>query len=601
MKLLSARVIGFQSFGDSADIPFKDGINLIVGQNNSGKSALLRALQHQLTDDRHRTPERWNNVEIAMPEVRLTLGVSGSEFRSAIFMSGRDNFIPIPPDPDPMAFIDTFWTDPMMNVAVIHRPGNSFTAAAYPGHGKFQIPNGAQHTCAMMQVNDGNLHTTLQYRMDDTTAELVRYLWHSRMFFFSAERMNIGNSPAEPASRLTPNASNLPSVMLTLQGSQGDLFTKLVRHLRDIFSTVGNVSLAPIGNGLVEVRVWPTEAMERIELSFPLLQSGTGVAQVMAILTAVMTVENSIILIDEINSFLHPSAVKALLRILQTEYSDHQYIISTHAPEVIGFSNPCTVHLVKRNGYESSIHRLTLTDISDFRKVADHLGISMADVFAADRIVWVEGQTEELCFPLLYQQAMGQPLPRGTIFTSVVATGDFIAKRRDRPMIYQIYQRLSQAAAPLVNAVAFSFDSEELTDDEKTDMMRDSQGRLHFLPRRHIECYLVNAEALLLFMAERDSEPLKVDVAEIESKLVDLASNEFRIAEWQGNLSDPAWLSKVDAAKLLATACAELTDQRVTFKKKNDTLALIQAVQSIAANQLDELTAYVRSLVEAVT
>ncbi len=41
-------------------------------------------------------------------------------------------------------------------------------------------------------------------------------------------------------------------------------------------------------------------------------------AQVTAILTAIMTVDDAIIVIDEINSFLHPSAVKALLRIIQT-------------------------------------------------------------------------------------------------------------------------------------------------------------------------------------------------------------------------------------------------------------------------------------------
>ena len=412
--------------------------------------------------------------------------------------------------------------------------------------------------------------------------------------------MNIGASAAEPAPRLTSNAQNLPSVLLTLQGDRGNLFQKLVRHLRDIFSTVGNISVRPVAAGTAEVRVWPTEAMERVELSFPLLQSGTGVAQVMAILTAVMTVENAVIMVDEINSFLHPAAVKALLRILQTDYAHHQYFISTHAPEVIGFSNPQTVHMVKRDGYETRIQRLDLTEISAFKQVADHLGVSIADVFAADRIVRVEGPTEELCFPLLYQHAAGQPLPRGTIFTSVVATGDFIAKRRDRAMVYQVYQRLSQAAAPLVTAVAFSFDSEDLTDAEKAEMVRDSRGAMHFLPRRHIECYLVDAEALLLFIAERDSEMVRIDVAAIEAKLIALAADQFRIAEWNGDLTDEAWLTKVDAANLIAAATAELTQHRVTFNKKNDTLALTQLVHSVDAGKMNRLAAYVRSLVEAV-
>ena len=135
------------------------------------------------------------------------------------------------------------------------------------------------------------------------------------------------------------------------------------------------------------MRVWPTEARERVELSFPLISSGTGVSQVIALLTAILTVDKAVIIIDEINSFLHPAAVKAMLRILQTQFMQHQYIISTHAPEVIGFSNPKTIHLVKRTGYESSIERLDLAKVGNFREVAEHLGVSMADVFAAERII----------------------------------------------------------------------------------------------------------------------------------------------------------------------------------------------------------------------
>src|SRR6059058_1643718 len=71
-----------------------------------------------------------------------------------------------------------------------------------------------------------------------------------------------------------------------------------------------------------------------------LSDSGTGVAQVIAILAAVLTRTYAVIVIDEINSFLHPAAAKALIRILKTEHGDHQYIISTHSAEVISASQP---------------------------------------------------------------------------------------------------------------------------------------------------------------------------------------------------------------------------------------------------------------------
>jgi predicted ATP-dependent endonuclease of OLD family len=119
----------------------------------------------------------------------------------------------------------------------------------------------------------------------------------------------------------------------------------------------------------------------------------------------------AVIVIDEINSFLHPAATKSLLRIAQTRYNKHQYIISTHSPDVIGESNAATVHLVRRAGYESSIERVDLSKVDHFRDLADQLGISMTDVFGAERIVWVEdrGNLFSLCLYIVMWPTTARP------------------------------------------------------------------------------------------------------------------------------------------------------------------------------------------------
>lgn len=601
MQLRSARVVGFQSFADSGEIEFTDGINLIVGQNNAGKSAFLRALQPALEDDRHRTPARWEEYLVPQPEIDLKIEFVGDEIRSVLLRPGSYRYIPIPEGSDPNVRVNHLLAQSNAVVTVKHRPGRSFEAI-YPGLGQFEWPEHGNRFCARIMGNNGELAVNYDNTLEDSSGPIAWDLWGIKMFHFSAERMNIGEAPQGHAARLLPDASNLPNALQTLSGDRGDLFARLVSHLREIFPTVGNLSVRPRpGNNQIEIRVWPTEVMERVELSFPLKSSGTGVSQVIALLTAIMTVENAVIIIDEINSFLHPAAVKALLRILQTEYSQHQYIISTHAPEVIGFSNPRTIHLVKRSGYESSVTPLVLEEVDQFREVAEHLGVSMADVFAAERVIWVEGPTEELCFPLLYQIAAGQTLPRGTIFTSVVATGDFVSKKRDRTLIYEIYQRLSGATTPLVQSVQFSFDSEELSDKEKADMERQSGGTVRFLPRRLIECYMINPDAITAFIVARDlGADAPVEAGSVADQLTALASKEpFLIAEWTGDLASEAWQANVDAAKLIASACEDLSDARVTFNKKDDTLSLLQLVQGIAPEQIAPLATYVNELVEA--
>ena len=184
-----------------------------------------------------------------------------------------------------------------------------------------------------------------------------------------------------------------------------------------------------------------------------------------------------------------------------------------------------------------------------------------------------------------------------------MATGDFMAKRRDKELVYQIYRRLSQVAVPLVVSVAFSFDGENLSAAEKRKMTRESRGTVHFLPRRHIECYLINPAAIANFVKGKDTASVGIVNADIvTAKLMELASAEqFKISEWAGDINDAAWLGRVDAANIIAHACTQLSEHRITFNKKNDTLTLLQQVQSENPAQIDELVQYVRALVEVVT
>lgn len=601
MRLLQARVTGFQSFEDSGDVRFESGMNLIVGPNNVGKSAFLRALQPTLSDDRHRTPAEWRDEALPMPLVNLRVEVSGSEIRDATLETG-DTIIPTPPGaPDSKVFYARELLDgPPFTVDLIHQAGQVFTAS-YPSHGKFSPENGVSRTAAKLFKANGRLEMIEHNNPEDTLPQSIHHLWRHRMFYFSAERYSIGESATAHMERLDQRASNLAAVLATLAGDRGDLFDKLVAHLRELFPTVGHLStrVSPTTHNITEIRVWPTQARQHVKLSFPLTQSGTGVAQTVALLVAIMTVENAVVIVDEINSFLHPAAVKALLRILQTEYAQHQYIISTHAPEVVGFSNPSTVHLVKRSGYKSTISSLDPAELGTFREVSSHLGVSMADVFAADRVIWVEGQTEEALFPFIYREMVG-PVPRGTIFTTVAATGDFGAKRRDKRMIYEAYSRLSSAVATLPVKVIFGFDTETLSDQEKADMVRDSQNRLRFLPRRHLECYLLEPEAIAARIRAKDAGSM-VDGDAVREALLRLgAENSFSISGLSPNLDDARWLGQIDAAKLLSELFIDLTDARIEYKKTTDGIEISKLILARDPEFLEPLANYVRELVDAV-
>ncbi|WP_245437058.1 ATP-dependent nuclease [Mesorhizobium helmanticense] len=498
--------------------------------------------------------------------------------------------------------IKNLFSWPTIIVDVINHSSTNFQSRAYPACGNFSLGQHKKNSISLSAVNGEIKYHTVTRSDTDDGAQIVWELWQRNMFYFSAERFAIGESAHSHADRLTPDAQNLPAVLHTLIGSRGTMFQKLVSHLRDIFPTVGNLSVRPNpNNNQLEIRVWPTEEMNAVELSFPLNASGTGVAQAIAILTAIMTINDSVIIIDEINSFLHPSAVKSLIRVIKTHYGSHQYIISTHAPEVISFCDPDTIHIVKRTGYESSIEPLKLDDVDAFRNVAEHLGVSMADVFAAERIIWVEGPTEELCFPLIYQHSGSSEL-RGIIFTAVSATGDFMTGRRSRALVYDVYKRLSSATTPLRVSVVFSFDTEKLSPEQCAEMRRESGGLVHFLPRRHLECYLVDPEAIAAFIAEKDVDgSTSVSGEIIRKKILELGpQKEFNNRKWRGDIADPNWLGALDAARFINRVCSETSECKVTFSKKADSLFLLKYIFLKKPDQLSPLVKYVKELVDQV-
>lgn len=603
MRLTRARVIGFQSFSDTGEIKFSDGINLIVGQNNSGKSALLRALLPTLPDDRHRSDEVWLDHLLPPPSVHLSIEVSGSELKDAFLRWPPGQIqIPVPQSISSSVnnMLDAYLRLPSIILELKHGTGSHFEAVKYPSHGLFSAEGMQQHVL-ICHANNGILDVAgHQPGGGDSLPASLYAKWQHDMFYFSAQRPANGETGYGYAERLDAAASNLPNVLNTLRGERDALYQKLVGHLREVFPTIGNMSVRTRPDNNLEILLWPTERMDELQLSFPLKNSGTGVAQVVAMFTAIMTVKNAVIIIDEINSFLHPAAVKAVLRILQTEYGEHQYIVSTHAPEVVGFSNPRTIHLVKRHGYESTIEQLDLTSVDRLREVAENLGVSMADVFAADRVIWVEGPTEELCFPYLYKAFDGE-IPRGTVFTSVTATGDFFSRgKRSKKIVYEVYERLCSAVATLPVSVAISFDTERLKPSEIEDMVADSNGLMHFLPRRHLECYLVSPAAIASFINVKDAvSQSSVTVTEVKEVLCSLATEQrFKATGWNGDLLNEAWLTKVDAANLIKATVEKITETRLTFSKKEDTLFLLQSVLENDKSGLDELAKYVGSLVK---
>ena len=237
----------------------------------------------------------------------------------------------------------------------------------------------------------------------------------------------------------------------------------------------------------MEIVTWTEDpTTERGDLAIELTESGTGVSQVLAMLYVVLNSKfPRTIIIDEPNSFLHPGAARKLIEILK-RFPKHQYIIATHSPEIIAAADPSALMLIRWERPESRLERLDVSQISAAERCLTAVGARLSDVFGADSILWVEGQTEEICFQLLRKRFLPETDSRVSI-AAVRNTGDLGGKHAQ--MVREIYKRVSTGNSLLPRAVGFVFDQDGRSPSEMADIVRQSKNAVKFIGRRTYENY----------------------------------------------------------------------------------------------------------------
>ena len=129
------------------------------------------------------------------------------------------------------------------------------------------------------------------------------------------------------------------------------------------------------------------------DLQLPLENYGTGVHQVIILAIAVLSVENSIVCIEEPEIHLHPLLQRRFVEFLHDDKTGNNYIITTHSPALIALAEDVAVtHLwLDEKGVTQS--RPIATSADSLRALHD-LGAQASDLLQANSVIWVEGPSD---------------------------------------------------------------------------------------------------------------------------------------------------------------------------------------------------------------
>jgi predicted ATPase len=614
----SIEVHNYKSYDASGRLDLTPGFNIITGQNSAGKTALLEALGLSFSDNPHRStkklptrstlvePKSWVELTIKCQlneMLKLALaqrnGFSIAAPSEAVVMGGHHtnpyNFtynvtLESGNTEERNAFINWVFSQKEYTFKFKVTGGADLRATDFPASslykGHIRDDKYMLFTCAITPGSNKITNPGRVARSNDNNeiGYVVGNSFRSRIYSFRAERFNAGIASFGQNPVLSPNAQNLPEVLGILQGNAGR-YRRYIDLVRQVLPQVQWVSVRPYANqnSLLEIVIWNEDPQsERDDLAVPLNESGTGINQVLAILYVLISSEEPrTIIIDEPQSFLHPGAVRKLIDILK-EYKQHQFIIATHSPTIITAASPQTISVIKQIGPESVAETVDVAETDQLRSYLAEIGARLSDVFGADNVLWVEGKTEEICFPLILEGVANRTL-MGTAIIGVQHTGDLEGKHAEK--VFDIYERLTHGKGLLPPAVGFIFDKEGRTAQQQEDLKRKSGNRVHFTHRRLYENYLLNVSAITAVLNEEDN-----------TRTVLLSENEVR--KWleekghnqkYGRVPVDAtvsWEEYVHGANVLIDLFSALSNSRVNYDKVNHSVAI---TKWLIKNNLEEL------------
>lgn len=369
MEIIELSINNFRSIGKEPVTvkPFKK-INILIGQNNSGKSNIIKALQKIKFNQ---------DMQIKMDDLDYHNCNKSSIFTFTFHLRSENqkNDFGISDYED-----DLFFTYSVVN----HRiQAVDSSLLLLPAEKQLEAFSFKTHSHFTRMPSDGQLKGEMLKITALYFGEILNIL--PEVHLVPQFRQIL------PGEQYSLDGKNLIATLGEFQHPQlghevkKDKFLKIQELTRHLLHLPGANLEVPYTNDRILI--------ENQGLRLPLESYGTGVHELIILATALNTFDNVIFCIEEPEIHLHPRLQREFLEFIKKD-TTNRYILTTHSNAFLSMEEDVqVVHLWQ----ESNITFGKCIETSlDALKILEDLGIKPSDILQANFVVWVEGPSDRI-------------------------------------------------------------------------------------------------------------------------------------------------------------------------------------------------------------
>ncbi len=269
--------------------------------------------------------------------------------------------------------------------------------------------------------------------------------------------------------------------------------------------------------------------------------NGAGVREALRIVLDLELRAPKLVLIEEPEVHLHPGLARVVANYLRQKSTEIQMFVTTHSTEFVDSVIFQNAYLVSRDSADNTSCQLVEAEEEALR-IPFELGLRLSTVFMFDRLVFVEGPSDEAVLRI-FAETLGIDLATRNI--------GFVHMGGIRNFAHFAAEATLELLSRRQVMMWFVADHDEMGDEDVKRMMRrlGPRAKLEVLDRRELENYLWDEAGLAKFVSQKIKssgkavdEPTREVVGEALRKAIDSSKEDVVRLRLGKRLLEPVYL-----------------------------------------------------------